>query len=61
MTVRIPLHLDPSDSRAEANLVRINHYQRMYALTGGKGFRQPSKRGGAPTRIERLGHASFAS
>lgn len=59
--MRTPLHLDQNDHSADANLARIALYQHNYRLTGGKGFRQPStKKGGAPTRIERLGAASFA-
>jgi len=50
----IPRHLSPTDTSAEANLDRIQHYQRMFGLTGGKGFRHPSP------RIEALAHASFA-
>ena len=57
--MQIPLHIKPSDSSADANLARIALYQQMFALTGGKGFRQISKKG--RTRIERLGHESFSN
>lgn len=58
--MRIPLHISPDDTSANANLARIALHVEAASLTGGNGFRQPSKWSKA-TRIERLGRASFAN
>jgi len=50
----VPLHLDPNDASADANLARIALFQHMFSLTGGRGFRAHSP------RIEAMGNASFA-
>jgi len=56
--MKIPLHIDPRDQSDEANLARIAHHNAMFALNP-RGFRNPGN-ASKPTRIERLGSASFA-
>ena len=56
--MRIPLHLKDDYSEA-ANLKRIRLHQHMAELTGGRGFRTPSKNS-KKTRLERIGEESFA-
>lgn len=61
--MNIPLHLKPTDTSEEANLARIALHQKMFAITGGKGFRTPSAkkdRFRPATRIEAIGNQSFA-
>ncbi len=52
--MRTPLHIKPSDTSADADLARIALYQHNFALTGGKGFRNPCP------RMEAIGARSFA-
>ena len=52
--MRIPLFLKPDDTSEAADLARIDLFQRAFALTGGRGSRQPSP------RIEAIAARHFA-
>jgi hypothetical protein len=56
--MRIPLHLQNDHSR-EANIKRTELHVFMSGVTGGKGFRQSTKRSKA-SRIEKIAKVAFA-
>lgn len=56
----IPLHVNtlPAKRQLEA---RLHHWQRMFELSGGKGFREPPKNKRAKTYFQKLTDEFMAS